>query len=185
MIFSALAVEAYSNGLLEEFLSEEDVADLDRLSAVDKLLKGPLRAGIDSPLECGREPIQTIQELLRARNRLVHPRRSGHGSYIQYVDEGDERTFGPSAAGRFILSVARVIAELEAVCGGRISLAGNSKSLREFPEVIDELVDAVGPTIGWVIREGDECPADPLDEAERRRVERFRRERPEEGSDSP
>lgn len=170
VIFAALAVEAYANGLIEELLTTTEAKALDRLPTVDKLLIGPRLAGMRSGMERGHQPIQALSELIRARNRLVHPRRGEHGAYLQYLDEVDERTYGPKQAGRFILAVAEVIAGLEAECAGRPSMAGVSRLLSEHPDAIDALVVAVGPTIGSVIVEDAQRPPDPLELAQRARA---------------
>jgi hypothetical protein len=180
VIFAALAAEAYANGFLAEHLTEAEVEAVDRLPTIDKLLTGPKHAGLESPLDPGREPVQTLRELFHSRNRLVHPRRDEHGAYLQYLNEEDEKIFGPPRVGRYILAVTQTIAAMEAICRGRSSMAGTSLLLSGDPAVIEELVASIGPTIGSVIQEDDPRPPCPIEEAQRRRTARARREAPPE-----
>ena len=75
VLFAALCTEAYANELLDELLAPSDAAELDRLPTFEKLMLAPKVASLESPLDRGREPMQTIRTLFRTRDALVHPRR--------------------------------------------------------------------------------------------------------------
>lgn len=172
VLFCAFAVEGYANCYLAEHLTPADLEVLDKLSTIDKLLTAPRVAGIDPPLEHGREPVQTLQRLFKARNGLVHPRKDSHGAFLQYLDETDEKLFGPKVAVQFIRRTAEMITLMEDTCDG-LRLAGTSRLLTEEPRALDDLLAALGPTIDSVVKESAPQPADPVDDAQRRRTERF------------
>jgi hypothetical protein len=106
VLFSAIAAEAYANEFLAATLAPADVEAVDRLQTVEKLLLGARVAGIECPFERGREPIQSLVLLFRARNTLVHPRPGETGAYAHVLTNDDRRVFGPAAAARYIQSTA-------------------------------------------------------------------------------
>ena len=106
VLFSAIAAEAYVNEFIAATLTAADAAAVDRLATVDKLLLAPRLAGLTSPFERGREPIQSLTRLFRARNALAHPRLGQTGAYAHVVTDEDRRVFGPSAAASYIEATA-------------------------------------------------------------------------------
>ena len=70
---------------------------IDNLSPADKVETAVrLATGDDTILDRGREPMQTVVQLIKIRNRLVHPKPSnGLAAWTQAVEESDEK--GPLA----------------------------------------------------------------------------------------
>jgi hypothetical protein len=106
VLFAAIAAEAYANEFAAATLAPSDVAAIDRLPTVDKLLIAPRLAGLVSPLDRGREPIQTLARLVRARNLLAHPRPGQTGAYVLTTSDEDQLAFGPTAVAGYIEAVA-------------------------------------------------------------------------------
>jgi hypothetical protein len=106
VLFAAIAAEAYANEFVAATLTSADAGAIDRLSTVDKLLLAPRLAGLASPFDRGREPIQGLTRLFRARNTLVHPRPGQTGAYVHHLTDDDRRVFGPSAAIGYIEATA-------------------------------------------------------------------------------
>ena len=111
VLFAALAVEAYANELLADILPPRDWEALDQLKPPEKLLLGTRLAGEgESPLDRGAEPLQSVTELMKVRNRLVHARpQGGIAAWVQDVEEADERAIGPDAALNAILRVSETV----------------------------------------------------------------------------
>jgi hypothetical protein len=96
---------------LSDVLPRRDQEALDMLSAPEKLLIGTrLAAGGQSPLDRGAEPLQSLAELSKVRNRLVHARpQGGIAAWVQDVEEADERAIGPEAALNAIMRVSETV----------------------------------------------------------------------------
>lgn len=105
VLFTALAAEGYANEFLATFLSGRALEGADRLSTVDKFVLGPRLAGLESPIEYGREPGPALVELFKTRNELVHTSPQP-GVYAVEMDEGETRPYEPQCAARYLIQVA-------------------------------------------------------------------------------
>jgi hypothetical protein len=148
VLFAALSAEAFANELLDELLSSADADALDKLSAPDKLLIGTRTAAETSPLTRGAEPMQGLVELVRTRNRLVHPRpKGGLAAWVQDVQPTDEDSIGPAAARRAILSVADAVVLCTPVRKHPLLHGGVAKTIARHRALLDRHQDNAGPTI--------------------------------------
>lgn len=174
VIFSALAMEAYANDFLSDVLPAADMKAIERLATLDKLLLGPRLAGMQSSLERGAEPAQTIKALFRVRNNLVHANRSEYSAFVTNLTERDEGDLGPAAVGSYLRRTAEAVARLETLCPPP-HLAGLATQLSCHPEVIDELVQQIGERIDTPVPEDARPPLDLGEAVERRAMKRGRR----------
>jgi hypothetical protein len=111
VLFAAITVEAFANEFATDALGAKTAEMIDNLSPADKV-ETALRLATrdDTILDRGRDPMQTVVQLIKIRNRLVHPKPSnGLAAWTQAVEESDEKAFGPQAAERAILQVANLI----------------------------------------------------------------------------
>lgn len=111
VLFAAITVEALANEFATEALGTKTAEMIDNLSPADKVETAVrLATGDDTILDRSRDPMQTVVQLIRIRNRLVHPKPSnGLAAWTQGIDESDEMAFGPQAAERAIVQVAQLI----------------------------------------------------------------------------
>jgi hypothetical protein len=111
VLFAAITVEAFANEFANEALGSKTAEMIDNLSPADKIETAVrLATGDDTILDRGREPMQTVVQLIKIRNRLVHPKPSnGLAAWTQAVEESDETAFGPQAAERAILQAGNLI----------------------------------------------------------------------------
>ena len=175
VIFSALAAEAYANEFLEATCAAADAAAVDRLATPEKLLLAPRLSGLPSVLERGREPHQTIRRLFRVRNVLVHPTAQGYSALVIHdLTDKDEADLGPVAAGVYLVAVARVIVEMDALRDD-LRLNGEAVLLFEESEAVQRFVAAMGTGIGDVPAELAPEPGDLLSVAQERRTRRLGR----------
>jgi hypothetical protein len=119
ILFAALACEAFINEFLDEHLSGADLDATDRLTTLDKYVLGP-RLAIGRPLlERGHEPAQSIRDLFRLRDRLVHSKPREVPKRVSLFDDPAEfDTYNPEAAAKFIVAVADAATELGHHSGG-------------------------------------------------------------------
>jgi len=167
VLFSALAAEAYANEFLTAVLANADADAADRLTTPDKLLLGPRLAGLDGPLDRGSQPLQTITQLFRVRNALVHPRRDGPSAYVHNLTEQDREQIGPRAAGRYLLGVAETIVLLDPLRPRR-GIIGEASYLAKHPQVVHEHLAILGDDIAAVPKEDGEVPVNLIEQARRR-----------------
>jgi hypothetical protein len=113
LLFAALACEAFINEFLDEHLSGADLAAVDRLPTLEKYVLGPRLATGADLFSRGSEPAQSIRELFRLRDRLVHskPREMPTRGSV-FDDPADFGTCNPEAAARFIVAVAQAAERL-------------------------------------------------------------------------
>jgi hypothetical protein len=107
ILFAALASEGFANEFLSEHLVPADVKAVDRLPTVEKYVLGPKIALGESLFDRGHEPLQSIQELFRLRDKLVHtrPRNLPKRSSV-FDDPADFDEYNPSRAAQYIVAVA-------------------------------------------------------------------------------
>jgi hypothetical protein len=74
VLFSALAADAYVNEFLGFYLSGRDLEAIDRQNPRDKYATGTKLASGATVFERGEEPLQTLGELFKLRDKLVHPK---------------------------------------------------------------------------------------------------------------
>ena len=109
-MFSAVAIEAFANELLDELLTPADFEALDRLEVPAKLLIGTRLAAGESPLARSAQPLQDVALLVKTRNRLVHPKpKNGIAAWIQDIETTDEEAVGPKAALTAVVRVAETM----------------------------------------------------------------------------
>jgi hypothetical protein len=113
VLFTALAAEGYANEFLATFLSGRALEGADRLSTVDKFVLGPRLAGLESPIEYGREPGSALVELFKTRNELVHTSPQP-GVYAIEMEKDEARPYEPQCAARYLIQVARAAVLLHA-----------------------------------------------------------------------
>lgn len=121
VLFAIFAAEAYANQYLQWHLPPKDFEAADRLPTLDKYLLGPRLVGVGGLLERGREPAQTLQELLSKRSALVHPKLQPHGA----DSGGDEAGLTPYDAARYIVAVADA-------AGALLAHSANAESRKAF-----------------------------------------------------
>jgi hypothetical protein len=116
VLFSALAAEAFVNAALAEKMSGEEFAGVDKLRTVDKYVFGPQVAIGRRLFERGQEPAQSIAQLFKLRDRLVHAKP--RSLTIDKRTFGDPRyeEFNPPAAARYLTAVAGAVATLYDAC---------------------------------------------------------------------
>lgn len=107
ILFAAFASEGFVNEFLGEHLSPADVKAIDRLPTVEKYVLGP-RIAFGEPLfDRGHEPIQSIQELFRLRDKLVHAQpRAVPARGSVFDDPADFAEYNPERAATYITAVA-------------------------------------------------------------------------------
>jgi hypothetical protein len=117
VLFSALACEAYANRFLSLALNARTAAAIDRLSTVDKLLVGTQLVKGTPVFDRGAEPLQTVSDLFKLRNHLVHPKRrrvSVKKGSLARPGDGD---YNPQQATRYLVAVATIALELDTARG--------------------------------------------------------------------
>lgn len=171
VLFSALAAEAYANEILAELVAPADAQALDRLPTVEKLLLGPRVAGLESPLDRSREPIQTIRQLFKTRDLLVHPRKGSPAAFWRYVTDTDEDLIGPRPAGRFVVAVARMMASLDPLRPPPPVIFQPGRLIGKHPHVLDRHLKDLGPTLHAVPPEAGDSPVSLATLASRREAQ--------------
>jgi hypothetical protein len=113
ILFAALASEAFINEFLDEHLGGADLEAVDKLPTFEKYILGPQLA-VSTPLfDRARQPAQTLRELIRLRDRLVHSKpREVPARGSAFDDPDDFEKYNPEAASRFIVAVADAAVEL-------------------------------------------------------------------------
>ena len=91
IVFTALGAEAYINAFASEQLGKRDADALDQLRPADKWQMIPRLAFGEHVFDPGAEPLQSITQLFRRRNRLVHAKRgewlaAGPGQPAHFAD---------------------------------------------------------------------------------------------------
>lgn len=170
VLFAALCTEAYANELLDELLAPSDAEALDRLPTFEKLIVTPKVAGLESSLERGREPMQTIRTLFRTRDALVHPRRGKPSAFAIYSDESDEALIGPRAAGQHIIAVATLMEAMDPLRPPPVIFAPG-KFVAKHPSVLDAHLQEIGAELNSVPPEHGPSPVSLSVLASRREAE--------------
>ncbi len=139
VLFSALAVEATANQFLAIVLSPADVKTVDRLPTLDKLLIGPRLAGVETPFERGRDPMQTLKRLFDARNALVHPKPGKAATHAHVLMSAqDLATFGPKATVAYIAAAAHTGVLLGELLTYKLTFAATANNIWTWRVVLDE-----------------------------------------------
>jgi hypothetical protein len=147
-IFAALSVEAYANEFLACHFDEEHRTALDALRPIDKLLL-PKSVGVEVTLDRGAEPLQTIGQLIRVRNRLVHS-KPGEGTYMHEIDvPAARKDYGPKALAGYVERVAQMATLLHPLRGDR---SFEMPFIRIWTEraVLHEHVEIIRPEVIYV-----------------------------------
>lgn len=116
ILFAALAAEAYINAIASEHIGDHEAEALDQLRPAAKWQIIPRIAFGEIVFTPGTEPLQSIAQLFRLRNRLVHVKRGewlsvGPGKPARYD------TYNPYEAARLLIRTLRGIGELETRSG--------------------------------------------------------------------
>jgi hypothetical protein len=149
VLFAAITVEAFANEFATEALGAKTAEMVDNLSPADKVETAlRLATGDDTILDRGRDPMQMVVQLIKIRNRLVHPKPSkGPAAWTQAVEESDEKAIGPQAAERAILQVANLIV----LCAPHLPYpnlrGGLAKMIVQNEDLLTTHREAVGPGI--------------------------------------
>ncbi len=85
------ATEALINRVLDDFLLPSlSIKNIEKLSTFDKWMIAPFVCGkeipVNTPFDKSREPFQSLKELIRIRNWLVHPKP---GEYLEAQKRDD------------------------------------------------------------------------------------------------
>ena len=92
---SALSVECAANCLLNSLdLPSALLNDLDKISALSKI-DSAIRLRSDSKLDRGRNEVQKIAELIKARNDYVHPRATNIKADVALPEDAGENWLLP------------------------------------------------------------------------------------------
>ncbi len=174
VIFSALAAEAYINECLAAWLSPADVAGIDRLATLDKLILGPRLAGHDGPVRRGEEPAQTLQRLFQARNRLVHPKPGELSAYVERDLERDDAVYGPRSAMSYLVAVAHTVTLLQPLRSDR-TFDWPAGGIWDHRVVLERHIDLTGPELAD-LPTADDPPIEDLLEQIRQRAEKLGRQ---------
>jgi hypothetical protein len=143
ILFSALAAEAYINAALADKLDDSDFEGIDRLRTVDKYIFGSSIAFGRSLFERSREPAQSIGELFKLRNRLVHAKPRTLRVDRTTLADPRYKDFNPPSAARHLTAVAEA-AGILAEAGDKYpdaivtTIRENAKQFREFGESLRE-----------------------------------------------
>lgn len=114
IVFTAFACEAAANEFLAARLlpTSPVFKMLDRRDTIEKLHAGT-EIVLGAPLfDPGREPLQSVRELFRVRNDLVHARPHNPENRGMYRASGALADLGPTRAGRFVVAAAQVMVDL-------------------------------------------------------------------------
>jgi hypothetical protein len=161
ILFSALAAAAYVNASLAEALSPADFEGIDRLTPVDKYILGPRIAYGEELFTRGDEPGQSIAELFKLRNQLVHAKPRTLEVDRQTLSDPRYTDFNPPAAARFLVAVAEA--------AGLLAQVGN--------EIPDQVVTSIRENAGQ-FRDFGESLREKLPEPDERTTTAVRRRRP-------
>lgn len=114
VLFAALAAESYVNEFLRaKLVDDDDFKSLDSLQTPDKYATGVFLLSGQRLFERGREPHNTIVDLMKLRSRLVHP-KPGFGPVNPYFEPPGEfeARFTPPRVVHYIVQVARAASVL-------------------------------------------------------------------------
>jgi hypothetical protein len=151
ILYSAFAAEAFINEFMAMYFEGRDLETLDRLPTLDKYILAPRFAvGLDL-FRRGGEPTQTLQQLFRQRDALVHP-KPGKALPLPKTTRADP-VFNPHTAATFLVRTAEAADALleHARIGDRFNLlvsgiATAGPSLVEFgSRATEKLVDPDKP----------------------------------------
>ena len=159
VLFAAVCTEAYTNEFLAEVLTRSDAQAIDRLPTMDKLVLSPKIAGLKSPLRTGCEPLQTIRQLFKVRDALVHPRRNSPTAFVRYATERDEELVGPRAAGKYVVAVASLMELLDPLRPPPAVQFRPGRLIAKHPTTLEAHLAEIGATIGAVPEEDGASPA--------------------------
>jgi hypothetical protein len=176
VLFAALAAEAYANEVLAEILVPSDAAALDRLPTVEKLMLGPKVAGLESPLDRGREPMQTVRRLFSTRDALVHPRRGSPAATWRFLTDVDEQVIGPRAAGRYIIAVANLMEIIDPLRPPPVFYHPGGL-IAKHHSVLNAHLSDIGATLEVIPSEGGPSPVSLTVLASRREAKQARERR--------
>jgi hypothetical protein len=113
ILYCILAAEAYANQYLQWHLTGAEFNAADRLPTFDKFLLGPRLVHGGDVLKRGAEPAQTLQELLKLRSDLVHPKLLPARPAGGAADDPPEfEDFNPYAAARYLITTADAVSWL-------------------------------------------------------------------------
>jgi len=181
VLFAALAAEGYANEFLASHLSGRNLEAADRLPTTDKLVMGPMLAGLESPISYDREPGQSLTSLFKARNDLVHP-PVRTGTYPDIFKAEDHRPYEPRNTARFMIEVAHAQVLLYPLRGDA-TVMGAAGRIWEEKTVIERHATEIGTGV-MDIPEADSPPvrdlmAQMIENAGRRRRREREQEAPE------
>lgn len=181
VLFAALAAEGYANEFLASHLSGRSLEAADRLPTTDKLVMGPMLAGLESPIAYDREPGQSLASLFKARNDLVHP-PVRKGTYPDIFESEDHRPYEPRNTARFVIEVAHAQVLLYPLRGDA-TVRGTAGRIWEEKVVIERYATEIGTGV-MDIPEADSPPvrdlmAQMIEHAGRRRRREREQEAPE------
>ncbi len=116
IVFSALGAEAYINAFAAEHLGDQESEALDQLRPAAKWQMIPKLAFNETIFSPGDEPLQSISQLFRRRNRLVHAKRG------EWIDDPSFRpahydSYNPDEAVKLLIKTLEGIYELETRSG--------------------------------------------------------------------
>lgn len=110
ILFAAFAAEAYVNEFVTKHFSGRDYETIDRLPPVEKYALAPRLALGREVFSRSQEPLQTLRELFRERDVLVHPKpEKGVTDRPAWPHRGEppaDPVYNPTNACRFIVAVA-------------------------------------------------------------------------------
>jgi hypothetical protein len=107
VLFAALAGESYVNEFISALVpaNSRQYETLDRLSTVNKYLRGTRDAYGETLFFRDREPMRLIVELFGLRDKLVHPKPGfGVASWLE-ADDDSEEDFSPTQVAEYMIAV--------------------------------------------------------------------------------
>jgi hypothetical protein len=175
VLFAALGAEAYANEFLAATLDATDVKVLDRLKTSEKLIIGPKVAGLETPFDRGAEPLQSVVQLFKARDRLVHLKPGQVGAHAHTATDSDLHLFGPRAAVRYLEAVAHAAVLLHPLRPDK-PFAAPAARIWEERAVLRDHVDQTGEGLLDMPRPEDEPLPLLMNQMHERAISRARRE---------
>ena len=105
----------------------------------------------------GRDPLNSVKELFRVRNALVHPqpsnpnekRKYAFNAYADRITGEDQESFGPKAVCGYLVNAGRFIVAVDPM-RSTLSLVGQAELITKYHGIVSAYPVHIGPQIASV-----------------------------------